>query len=103
MSGVTEIYICRPGQALKEGRMEYGSMETRAEAEADAAQRLRLNPGIAKIAYYAVSDNGDFRCIYSRNNPQAPAPEPRRPARPRKAKPRKPSLLRRIRAVFEVD
>ena len=32
MSGATEIYICQPGQPIKEGRVEYGTMETRDES-----------------------------------------------------------------------
>ena len=76
MAGATEIYICKPGQAIKEGRVEYSSIETRAEAEADAARRVRIDPTIAKIAYYAVKEDGGFRSLYSFDNPHAPkAPE----------------------------
>lgn len=108
MSGATEIYICRPGQAIKEGRVEYGSMETRGEAESDAEGRLRIDPSIGKIAYYAVSDSGDFRCIYTRTNPNARAPEPKRQSaealsRPPAPAPSRPSLLRRLLSVLEED
>ena len=37
MSGITEIYICKDGQSLTDGKLEVSSMvETRNEAEADA-------------------------------------------------------------------
>ena len=108
MSGATEIYICRPGQSLKEGRVEYGSMETRNEAESDAERRLKTDPSIAKIAYYAVKPNGDFRCIFTKNNPNAASVKPKRLAMddvgPRKRRPPRPvkkSLMRRILALFE--
>ena len=108
MSGATEIYICKPGQAIKEGKVEYSSIETRGEAEADAARRVKIDPTIAKIAYYAVKENGDFRSLYSFDNPHASsAPKPRSAmdepyAQPRVAT-RRPSLFRRIRALFEED
>lgn len=108
MSGATEIYICQPGQAIKEGRVEYSSIETRGEAEADAAQRVRKDPSIAKIAYYAVKENGDFRSLYSFDNPHAAKAPSRRSAMdeqdaPRPVTTRKKSLFERIRAVFEED
>ncbi len=107
MSGATEIYICRPGQAIKDGRVEYGAIETRDEAQSDAEERLRIDPSIGKIAYYAVSANGDFRCILTRTNPNARAPEPKRaatpPRPPPKPKPPRRSLLRRILSLLEED
>lgn len=108
MSGATEIYICKPGQAIKEGQVEYSSIETRSEAEADAARRVRGDPSIAKLAYYAVTEDGDFRVLYTFDNPRAAkAPKPRpafddEPAG-RTAAARPPSMFRRIRAVFEED
>ncbi len=107
MAGATEIYICKPGQAIKEGRVEYGAIETRDEAESDAEARLRIDPSIGRIAYYAVGENGDFRCILTRTNPNARAPEPRpaaKPSRPPpKPKPPRRSLLRRVLALLEED
>ena len=108
MPGATEIYICQPGQAIKEGKVEYSSIETRAEAEIDAIQRVRADPGIAKLAYYAVKDDGGFKSLYSFDNPRAGnAPEKRSALDDLNlpsdgAKP-KPSFFRRIRAVFEED
>ncbi|NQV46753.1 MAG: hypothetical protein HQ504_03130 [Rhodospirillaceae bacterium] len=70
MSGATEIYLCKAGQSLKQGRVEYSdSIENKADAEADAIERCRFNKFYAKLAYYAVSENGDFRCIFTYNNP----------------------------------
>ncbi len=108
MSGATEIYICQPGQAIKEGKVEYSTIETRAEAEIDAMQRVRNDPTIAKLAYYAVKDDGGFKSLYSFDNPRAgKAPEKRSALddlnTPSEGGKRKPSLFRRIRAVFEED
>ena len=81
MSGATEIYICQPGQAIKEGRVEYGTMESRNEAASDAVRRCKSDPSIAKIAYYAVKEDGAFRSIYSYENPNAAkAPSARKKA-----------------------
>jgi hypothetical protein len=108
MPGATEIYICQPGQAIREGKVEYSSIETRGEAEADAARRVRKDPSIAKIAYYAVKEDGDFRSLYSFDNPHAAkAHKPRSAmdelATPRDVAPRQKSLFQRIRALFEED
>ncbi|MGB1027015.1 MAG: hypothetical protein ACPGYL_10705, partial [Rhodospirillaceae bacterium] len=73
----TEIYLCRPGQALKEGRMVYGDIADKAEAQSDAEQRVRFDGGIAKVAYYHVRDDGSFKLIYTYTNPKAgQAPKP---------------------------
>lgn len=109
MSGATEIYICKPGQAIKEGAVVYSTIESRDEAEADAGRRVRDDPTIAKIAYYAVKEDGSFRTLYSFDNPHAAkAPrsqslmmDERKVRRPVATQP--PPLLRRIRAVFEED
>ena len=110
MSGATEIYICQPGQALKEGRVEYGTMETRAEATSDAERRCNADRSIAKIAYYAVTESGKFRSIYTHENPNAAKPAPARrrggvmtKTAPRRARPGKRSLIDKIRMVFEED
>jgi len=108
MPGATEIYICKPGQAIRDGKVEYSSIETRGEAEADAARRVRQDPSIAKIAYYAVKEDGGFRSLYSFDNPHAAKAPERRSAMDdlnplSEATPQKPSLFQRIRAVFEED
>ena len=108
MRGATEIYICQPGQAIKEGKVEYSSIASRGEAEVDAIRRVREDPSIAKLAYYAVSEDGGFKSLYSYDNPRAgKAPEKRSALddlnSPSEGGNRKPSLFRRIRAVFEED
>ncbi|NQU72798.1 MAG: hypothetical protein HQ514_19790 [Rhodospirillales bacterium] len=102
MAGSTEIYICKPGQALTDGRVEYGEITTKTKAEGDAIERMRCDSSIGKIAYYAMSPNGDFKCIHTRHNPDAVLPTSKPPAgfAPRSAKPcgkkvAKPSLMDR--------
>jgi hypothetical protein len=110
MSGATEIYICQPGQALKEGRVEYGTMETKDEAASDAERRIRQDPSIARIAYYAVTEDGNFRNFHVHENPNAAKPKPRRTLGDaldeggrKQVRRQKPTLLQRVRAVFEED
>ncbi len=70
MSGITEIYICKDGQNLNEGKLEISSLvETKDEAEADARRRSKFDPAIAKIAYYAVADDGAYRNFFTYRNP----------------------------------
>jgi hypothetical protein len=68
MSGTTEIYICYPGQAIKEGKCEYSNIQSRMEADGDAARRFADDPKIAKIAYYKVNDDGDFKILCTKEN-----------------------------------
>lgn len=73
----TEIYICRDGQSLKEGRVEYSEhVDTKDAAKSDAEQRCRNNTWIKKIVYYQVNDNGDFRIFYSHTNPNCQPTKP---------------------------
>lgn len=99
MSGTTEIYLCRAGQSLKQGRIEYSdSIDTRDEAMSDAEARCARDNKLAKIAYYAVNEAGDFRVIYTHNNPNAAGlgakDEPG--LKKKKKKPVKRSLLSRL-------
>lgn len=108
MSGATEIYVCRPGQALKQGKLEYSSdISTRDEAASDAQRRCAADSGIARIAYYAVDGSGRFRNFFTYENPRAGKPQPRQSraasGTAKVAKRRAPSLLARVRAVFEED
>lgn len=69
MSDAVEIYVCLEGQALKEGKVEYSqSIYDKYGAEQDAKDRVKRNPLIAKVAYYRVNDEGDFRIFYSFTN-----------------------------------
>lgn len=112
MSGTTEIYICQPGQALKEGQLVIShDVTTREDAQTDAATRCRLDKSIARITYYAIRPDGDFRTLFSYENPNARAPRAQRPLIPdsRLSPPRgfqrrpKPTFLGRLRALFETD
>jgi hypothetical protein len=98
----TEIYICKPGQALKEGRVEYSDIDNRAEAEADAKRRCDGDPTIAKIAYYAVTPDGDFRCIYTHQGSatEAPAQKPNPAAKRKKVKKKKPQKKGFLQRLF---
>jgi hypothetical protein len=99
----TEIYSCRPGQALKEGKLDYSSDITeREQAEADAKRRCQKDPGLAKIAYYKVAADGDFKIFYSYTNPNckpaAPKGDTAKPAAKKKKKPEPPpGLLTRLK------
>lgn len=68
----TEIYICREGQALEDGQVEYSDrVNSREDAESDALLRCAAHGWIKKIAYYKVNDAGDFRVFYTYTNPNA--------------------------------
>lgn len=109
MPGVTEIYICQPGQALKEGELVIShDITTRQQAEIDAAYRCRLDKSIARIIYYAVRPDGDFRTLYSYENPKARSPKSRpslvagtRAGPTRKRRPPPPTgVIKRLRTLF---
>lgn len=105
MPDVVEIYICKPGQALKDGRLVVSNdIYDRDAAKADAAMRCKVDPTIARIAYYTVNDAGDFRVFHSYNNPNVQAAKPKTVARTarKKRKPKKPvkkTLWRKIKAM----
>ena len=72
VSGVTEIYMCKEGQELREGELEIShSITTKEQAEPDAIARCRKNPGLRKVAYYAISESGSFKNFYTYANPNA--------------------------------
>ena len=106
----TEIYVCKPGQALKEGKVVYSSHVTnRDEAMSDAEDRIRRDRSIAKIAYYALNQEGDFRLFYSHTNPDPIQPKPKpsdtvkkEPQKRRKKKRRakKKTLWQKIKGWF---
>jgi len=104
MSGATEIYICREGQALKDGKVEYSqNISDKYAAEDDAKRRCRTNPQIQKIAYYQVNDQGDFRIFFSYTNPDLKpgakkAEDQAKKTRKRKA-PVKKTLLQKVLAA----
>ena len=89
----TEVYSCKEGQALKEGKLDcVPDITTKAQAEPDAIRRCQQDSTIKKVAYYNVTPDGKFRMFYSYTNPNckpnAPKAEVVRPAR--RPQPRKP-------------
>lgn len=101
----TEIYSCKDGQPLKEGKLDYSSdITTKEQAEADAKRRCTRDPTVKKVAYYGVSADGDFKVFYSYTNPNCkPAGAKAAGAGPAKAPARKktpvpkPGLLARLK------
>ena len=102
----TEVYSCKDGQALKDGKLDYTQdITTREEAEPDAKRRCQIDPTIRKVAYYKVTPDGKFRMFYSytssRSKPTAVTGHVKATvARPvRKAQPQKvpePSFLGKV-------
>jgi len=77
----TEIYSCKEGQSLKQGKLDYAAdITTKAEAEADALRRCARDPSLKKIAYYKLSADGDFRVFYSYTNSSPKSASLRAPA-----------------------
>ena len=101
MSDTTEIYLCKAGQTLKQGRVEYSeNITTKSLAEADAARRCAKDKSLAKVAYYSVDDDGNFKAIYTHNNPNAigmgDGTSPKRAQLKKKKKKPKLTLLQRL-------
>lgn len=123
MSGVTEIYVCKAGQDLKQGKLETSTrISSREDAECDAEQRCKLDPSIDRIAYYAVGEDGTFKNFLTYKNPRAvaaaaaaasaaSAPKPRavrgKAAKAARVSVRRsggtPTLFQKVRALFEED
>jgi hypothetical protein len=102
----TEVYSCREGQELKQGKLDYCEIEDRGEAEDDAKRRCQRDPTIKKIAYYKVATDGEFRMFYSYTNPNCkPAPKvaaaggaaPKKKPAAKMPPPPPPSLLARLK------
>ena len=92
----TEIYSCKDGQPLKEGKLDYSSdISSREDAESDAKRRCQSDSTIKKVAYYKIKPDGEFRVFYSYTNPNCkparPKPEATKPVR--KIVPKKPPKL----------
>jgi hypothetical protein len=110
---LTEIYICKEGQALKDGKLEMRHDIThRDDAETDAIRRCGIDRSIHKVAYYALSESGDFRLIFTYTNPtpvsagaklrQASSRPPKRKKKSRQAAKAK-TLIEKIAATFKGD
>jgi len=66
----TEIYSCKDGQSLKQGKLDYdSSITSKEQAASDALRRVARDPSLRKVAYYKVSPDGEFRVFYSYTNP----------------------------------
>lgn len=113
MSEVTEVYSCREGQELKQGKLDYvHNITTREEAEADARARCQRDPSLRKVAYYSVGASGKFRnfCTYTNPNPAsagkggggAVARSPRQAVR-KAPPPRKPTLVQKIAGLLGLE
>ena len=110
MSRTTEIYTCRPGQDIKQGKLEISQdVATREAAMADAFRRSQADPSIGTIAYYSVGDDGAVETLFTYESSKTPEPA-KQPApaggkagipKGSRKKARKPSLLGRLRSVFE--
>jgi len=110
MSRTTEIYICKSGQKIKQGKLEYSdTVTTRGAAMADAVIRTKADRSIAVIAYYSVGEGGDVETLFTyegsktSERPKRPAPAGGKAGIPkgsRKKPVRKTSWLGRLRSVF---
>ena len=90
----TEIYSCKEGQSLKQGKLDYNaSITTKDEAASDALRRIQRDPSLRKIAYYKVSPDGEFRVFYSYTNPNVKPAGSAAPAKPRPAAKKPPPKL----------
>ena len=111
MARTTEIYTCRPGQDIKQGKLEISAeVTTREAAMADAFKRSQADPSLGTIAYYSVGDEGDVETLFTYEGSKTPertkrpAPAGGRagiPKGPRKKAAKKLSLFGRLRSVFE--
>lgn len=88
----TEIYSCKDGQPLKEGKLDYSAdITTREQAEPDAKRRCQRDLTIKKVAYYKVAPDGEFRVFFSYTNPNCkPAGTKLDAAKPARKPVRKP-------------
>jgi hypothetical protein len=101
----TEVYSCKEGQSLKEGKLDYApQITTKEEAQADALRRCARDPSLKKIAYYKVAPDGEFRVFFSYTNPNCkPAGAAAGPAKPRpaaKKPPPKKGLWQSLKAML---
>ena len=67
---IMEIYMCRPGQKLEDGRLDYADdIANKAQAQADAEQRCRRDPKLDRVIYYAVQPDNNFQRLLTYTNP----------------------------------
>lgn len=81
MPDVVEIYVCKAGQKLEEGRLVVSNdITSKEDARSDALSRCSSDPTVAKVAYYAISEDGDFKAYFSYTNPDVSTAQPAAPA-----------------------
>jgi hypothetical protein len=107
MADVTEIYCCKAGQKLRDGKLSIdNSITNREQAEPDARKRCQHDPKIERVAYYAVSEDERFRNFFTYTNPAGKteaageAGKPKAKSKKKKTPAKKP-LLKRLRSFFE--
>lgn len=99
MSDAVEIYLCKAGQKLEEGKVVYSSdIYDKEGAAEDAERRAKIMKDVVKIAYYQVSASGSFRCMYTWNRPVEEAEKPKKKKK-RKPPPKKGLLAKMADAV----
>jgi hypothetical protein len=103
----TEIYSCKDGQELKQGKLDIShDITTRQQAEGDAKGRCQRDASLKKVVYYKVADDGGFKMFYSYTNPHCKPTAPpaagvavRKKAPARRPEP-KPGWLARLKTVL---
>lgn len=109
MPDVVEIYICKPGQKLEEGQLVVShDISDKDAAKMDAEKRCKFSPSIDRIAYYAITESGDFRSYFSYKNPNVEAKKPKTVSagtpkkRKRKKKPAKKSWWAKFKKALGI-
>ena len=70
MSSVTEIYVCKHRQDMKSGKLFISNdIHSRHDAEMDARERCGFDDSIAKIGYYEVEGDSNYKIILMYENP----------------------------------
>lgn len=104
----TEVYSCRDGQEIKQGKLDYCEIDNRSAAEADAKRRCAQDTALKRVVYYRVAPDGAFKLLFSYNNPHCTAVAKQDPSgkfRPRAPgttakRPAKRGLLERIKSAI---
>ncbi|MBT4748351.1 MAG: hypothetical protein HOO19_03415 [Rhodospirillaceae bacterium] len=105
MPDVVEIYMCKAGEKLEDGKLAVSNdIYDKEAAKTDAIKRCKISPSLARIAYYAINDNGDFKPYYSYNNPKVEEPKSKQASneglrkKRRKKKPAKKTFWQKLAA-----
>jgi hypothetical protein len=109
----TEVYSCRDGQEIKQGRLDFAEIDNRSAAEADARRRCAQDPTLKRVVYYRVDSAGGSKLLLSYENPNFAAAVGQRRAGVSRSQPvheaqtqakarpaEKPGLLDRIKNAF---